>query len=106
MAPGEREHALLAVLFTDIVGSSELAAQMGDESWKRVLRRHHEIMRGVVGDNGGRIVDTAGDGVFAVFHRPAAAIRCAFEGINALRAIGIKIRAGSTSGKPSRPRDG
>jgi class 3 adenylate cyclase len=94
MAPGEREHALLAVLFTDIVGSSELAAQMGDESWRRVLRRHHEIMRGVVGDNGGRIVDTAGDGVFAVFHRPAAAIRCAFEGIHALRAIGLEIRAG------------
>lgn len=94
MAPGEREHALLAVLFTDIVGSSELAAQMGDESWKRLLRRHHELMRGVVGGNGGRIVDTAGDGVFAVFPRPAAAIRCAFEGINALRAIGVEIRAG------------
>ena len=94
MAPGEREHALLAVLFTDIVGSSELAAQMGDESWRRLLRRHHELMRGVVGDNGGRIVDTAGDGVFAVFPRPAAAIRCAFEGINALRVIGVEIRAG------------
>jgi class 3 adenylate cyclase/streptogramin lyase len=94
MAPGEREHALLAVLFTDIVGSTELAARMGDESWRRILRRHHEIMRGVVGDNGGRIVDTAGDGVFAVFPRPAAAIRCAFEGIDALRAIGVEIRAG------------
>ncbi|MGI8615321.1 MAG: adenylate/guanylate cyclase domain-containing protein [Actinomycetota bacterium] len=70
MAPSEREHALLAVLFTDIVGSTELAARMGDESWKRLLRRHHEIMRGVVGRNGGRIVDTAGDGVFAVFRRP------------------------------------
>lgn len=44
MAPREREHALLAVLFTDIVGSSDLAAQMGDESWKRLLRRHHKIM--------------------------------------------------------------
>ena len=94
MAPSEREHALLAVLFTDIVSSSELAAQMGDESWRRLLRRHHELMRGVVGDNGGRIVDTAGDGVFAVFPRPAAAIRCAFEGIDALRAIGLEIRAG------------
>jgi class 3 adenylate cyclase len=94
MAPGEREHALLSVLFTDIVGSTELAARMGDESWKRLLRRHHEIMRGVVGDNGGRIVDTAGDGVFAVFRRPAAAIRCASEGIHALRAIGVEIRAG------------
>jgi class 3 adenylate cyclase/streptogramin lyase len=94
MAPGELEHALLAVLFTDIVGSSELAAQMGDESWRRLLRRHHGLMRAVVRDNGGRIVDTAGDGVFAVFPRPAAAIRCAFAGIHALRAIGVEIRAG------------
>ena len=94
MPPREREHALLAVLFTDIVGSSDLAAQMGDESWRRLLRKHHEIMRAVVGDNGGRIVDTAGDGVFAVFPRPAAAIGCAFEAIDALRAIGVEIRAG------------
>lgn len=94
MAPGEREHALLAVLFTDIVGSSELAGQMGDGPWRRLLRRHHELMRRVVGDHGGRIVDTAGDGVFAVFPRPAAAIRCAFEGIDALREIGVEIRAG------------
>jgi class 3 adenylate cyclase len=94
MTPREREQALLAVLFTDIVGSTELAARMGDESWKRLLRRHHQILSGVVGDNGGRVVDTAGDGVFAVFRRPAAAIRCAFEGIDALRAIGVEIRAG------------
>ena len=94
MAPREREQALLAVLFTDIVGSSELAAQMGDESWRRLLRRHHGIMRAVVGDHGGRVVDTAGDGVFAVFPRAGAAIRCAFAGIEALRAIGLEIRAG------------
>ena len=94
MPPREREHALLAVLFTDIVGSSDLAAQMGDESWKRLLRRHHEIMRAAVDRAGGRIVDTAGDGVFAVFPRPAAAIGCAFEAIDALRAIGVEIRAG------------
>ena len=94
MAPDDREHEILAVLFTDIVSSTELAAAMGDEAWKRLLRRHHEIMRAVVGRNGGRIVDTAGDGVFAVFRRPAAAIRCAFDGIEALRAIGVEIRAG------------
>jgi class 3 adenylate cyclase len=94
MSPDDREHEILAVLFTDIVGSTELAARMGDESWKRLLRRHHEIMRAVVGRNGGRIVDTAGDGVFAVFRRPAAAIRCAFDGIQSLGAIGVEIRAG------------
>jgi class 3 adenylate cyclase len=94
MPTGEREHALLAVLFTDVVGSSQLAADMGDGPWRRLLRRHHAVMRGIVGDHGGRIVDTAGDGVFAVFPRPAAAIRCAFAAIDALREIGIEIRAG------------
>lgn len=94
MAPSEREHVLVAVLFTDIVGSSELAVQMGDESWKRLLRRHNDIVSHLVKEHGGRVVDTAGDGVFAVFHRPAAGIQCAFDAIQALRAIGVDIRAG------------
>ena len=94
MAPTEREHVLVAVLFTDIVGSTELAAHMGDESWKRLLRKHHEIVSHLVKERGGRVVDTAGDGVFAVFNRPAAGIQCAFDAIQALRAIGVDIRAG------------
>ena len=94
MAPTEREHVLVAVLFTDIVGSTELAAQMGDESWKRLLRKHHEVVSHLVKEHGGRVVDTAGDGVFAVFDRPAAGIQCAFDAIQALRAIGVDIRAG------------
>jgi class 3 adenylate cyclase len=94
VAPSEREHILVAVLFTDIVGSTELAAAMGDESWKRLLRRHHEIVSHLVKERGGRVVDTAGDGVFAVFERPAAGIQCAFDAIQALRRIGVDIRAG------------
>ena len=94
MAPTEREHILVAVLFTDIVGSSELAVQMGDESWKRLLGKHHEIVSHLVKEHGGRVVDTAGDGVFAVFDRPAAGIQCAFKAIQSLRAIGVEIRAG------------
>jgi class 3 adenylate cyclase len=94
MAPAEREHVLVAVLFTDIVGSTELAADMGDEAWKRLLREHHAIVRRLVKNGGGRVVDTAGDGVFAVFERPAAAVRCAFEAIRAVRQIGVEIRAG------------
>jgi class 3 adenylate cyclase len=94
VAPSEREHILVAVLFTDIVGSSELAVQMGDESWKRLLRRHHDIVGHLVKEHGGRVVDTAGDGVFAVFERPAAGIQCAFDAIQALRTIGVDIRAG------------
>jgi class 3 adenylate cyclase len=94
VAPTEREHVLVAVLFTDIVGSTELAAHMGDESWKRLLHKHHEIVSHLVKERGGRVVDTAGDGVFAVFDRPAAGIQCAFDAIQALRAIGVDIRAG------------
>jgi class 3 adenylate cyclase len=94
VAPTEREHILVAVLFTDIVGSTELAAHMGDESWERLLRKHHEIVSHLVKGHGGRVVDTAGDGVFAVFNRPAAGIQCAFDAIQALRAIGVDIRAG------------
>lgn len=94
MAPTEREHVLVAVLFTDIVGSTELAARMGDESWKRLLHKHHEIVGHLVKEHGGRVVDTAGDGVFAVFDRPAAGIQCAFDAIQALRTIGVDIRAG------------
>ena len=92
--PGEREHVLVAVLFTDIVGSTELAAEMGDEAWKRLLQEHHSIVRRLVKNGGGRVVDTAGDGVFAVFDRPAAAIRCAFHATRAVREIGIEVRAG------------
>ncbi len=94
MAPTEREHILVAVLFTDIVGSTELAGGMGDESWKRLLRKHHEIVGHLVKEHGGRVVDTAGDGVFAVFDRPASAIECAFEATQSLRQIGVDIRAG------------
>jgi class 3 adenylate cyclase len=72
MAPTEREHILVAVLFTDIVGSTELAGGMGDESCKRLLRKHHGIVSHLVKEHGGRVVDTAGDGVFAVFDRPAS----------------------------------
>jgi len=94
MAPGDREHVLVAVLFTDIVGSTELAARMGDEAWRRLLHEHHELVRRLVKTEGGRVVDTAGDGVFAVFERPAAAIRCAFRAIREVREIGVEIRAG------------
>jgi class 3 adenylate cyclase len=94
MAPSDREHVLVAVLFTDIVRSTDLAAEMGDEAWKGLLDQHHVIVRRLVKIGGGRIVDTAGDGVFAVFDRPAAAIRCGFDAIRAVREIGIEIRAG------------
>jgi len=94
MSRGARDHILTAAMFTDIIGSTDLAAEMGDVGWKRLLQAHHEIARRLVRRHDGRIVDTAGDGVFAIFERPAAAVSCAFEAVSALREIGIEIRAG------------
>ena len=94
MSSGGRDRILTAAMFTDIVGSTELAAEMGDVAWKRLLRAHHEAMRRLVRTHRGRIVDTAGDGVFAIFDQPTAAVSCAFAAVIALREIGIEIRAG------------
>ena len=94
MSPTDRGHIIAAILFTDIVGSTGLAAELGDETWKRLLHKHHGIVGRLVKSHDGRVIDTAGDGVLAIFHRPAAAIACAFDAIGALRAIGLDIRAG------------
>jgi YVTN family beta-propeller protein len=87
------------VLFTDIVGSTELAVELGDEHWKRVLATHHGVVRKGLKRYAGREIDTAGDGFFASFTRPADAIRCASDIIDQLRAVGIQIRAGVHMGE-------
>ena len=82
------------MLFTDIVGSTDLAVEMGDARWRELVARHHRIVRGALKRFGGREIDTAGDGFFATFDRPAQAIRCAAEVVEAVRELGIEIRAG------------
>ena len=89
-----RGSTLATVLFTDIVGSSEIAAELGDERWKVLLEAHHAIVRRALKRHGGRELDTAGDGFFAVFDRQAEAIRCAVEIVDEVRSIGIEVRAG------------
>jgi hypothetical protein len=84
----------VTVLFTDIVGSSEIAVQLGDERWKVLLEAHHQIVRRALKRHGGRELDTAGDGFFAVFDRQAEAIRCAVEIVDEVRSIGLEVRAG------------
>jgi hypothetical protein len=84
----------VAVLFTDIVGSSETASSLGDERWGRLLARHHATVRAALRRFNGREMDTAGDGFFAVFDRPGDAVRCAWALIEELRALGLEIRAG------------
>ncbi|MEO8476527.1 MAG: ABC transporter substrate-binding protein [Actinomycetota bacterium] len=85
---------LAAVLFTDIVNSSAMASSVGDARWKELIARHHGIVRRELKRFGGRELDTAGDGFFASFGEPAAAIRCACAASESVRELGIEIRAG------------
>src|SRR5262245_56623566 len=71
------DRVLATVLFTDIVGSTERAVELGDRAWRETLERHHTVVRAMLGRYRGREVDTAGDGFFATFDGPARAIRCA-----------------------------
>ena len=86
--------ALRAVLFTDVVGSTELARELGDERWSRLLAAQRRIVREELRSHRGREVDTAGDGFFAVFEGPADALRCAFAATCRVQELGIDIRAG------------
>jgi class 3 adenylate cyclase/streptogramin lyase len=88
-----------AVLFTDIVGSTTIAAEMGNTRWGELVARHHRLIRGLIHRSGGREIDTAGDGFFVAFERPADAIRCAVEATEAVRGLGIEIRAGVAFGE-------
>jgi class 3 adenylate cyclase/streptogramin lyase len=88
-----------AVLFTDIVGSTAIAAEMGNARWSELVSRHHRLIRREVRRFGGHEQDTAGDGFFVTFERPVDAIRCAVASAEAVRALGIEIRAGVSFGQ-------
>ena len=90
---------LLTVLFTDIVGSTERAAKLGDRRWRDLLERHHALVRRELARFQGREIDTAGDGFLATFDRPAQAIQCACAISDAVRALGLEIRAGAHLGE-------
>jgi peptide/nickel transport system substrate-binding protein len=85
---------LTTVLMTDIVGSTEHAAELGDSAWRQLVQVHHRLVRAALRRQGGREVDTAGDGFFATFDAPAAAVACALEIVDQVAALGIEIRAG------------
>ena len=90
---------LATVLFTDIVGSTERAAALGDQGWRNLLDRHHRVVRRILRKHGGHEVDTAGDGFFATFTAPVDAITCAIEMMDALDRLDIVIRAGIHTGE-------
>jgi class 3 adenylate cyclase/streptogramin lyase len=93
------DRVLATVLFTDIVGSTERAAEVGDRRWRELVARHHQVVRAMLKRFRGREIDTAGDGFFATFDRPARAIECALAIIEALRPLGLVIRAGVHAGE-------
>ena len=95
----EADRVLATVLFTDIVGSTAIAADLGDARWRELLREHHARVRRELARFRGRELDTAGDGFFATFDGPARAIRCACAVRDAVRELGIEIRAGLHAGE-------
>lgn len=93
------ERTLATVLFTDIVGSTDLLSSMGDKSWNRLLERHNELVRAEIERWRGREVSTAGDSFFAVFDGSARAVQAAHSMIEALSSLGIEIRIGLHTGE-------
>jgi len=95
----EPDRVLATVLFTDIVGSTERAAELGDRRWKGLLDGHHRVVRTELESARGKEIRLTGDGFLATFDGPARAIRCAEAIRDGVRALGLEIRAGLHTGE-------
>ena len=104
--PERDDRVLATVLVTDLVASTEKAAAVGDERWRALLDRHDALVREQVARFGGRTVRSTGDGVLAVFDGAARAVRCAAAVRDALRPLGLGVRAGVHSGEVELRGDG
>ena len=93
------DRVLATVLFTDIVGSTERAAALGDRKWRDVLGAYYAVVRRELKQFRGRELDTAGDGFFASFDGPARAVRCAQAISSGARLVGVDVRAGVHTGE-------
>jgi class 3 adenylate cyclase len=98
-ARAEPERLLTTVLFTDVVGSTERMADLGDERWGELVERHHDLVRRTLSRYRGVEVDTAGDGFFATFDGPARAIRCGRAIQAEVADLGMSARAGVHTGE-------
>jgi class 3 adenylate cyclase len=96
---GEPERVLATVLFIDMVGSTELAASIGDRAWRETLARYHALVRRELAKFRGAEIDVVGDGFLASFDGPARAIRCAVSVRDAVRGEGMDVRAGLHTGE-------
>jgi len=101
-AAHDTDNLLATVLFTDIVGSTERAAALGDDAWRAVLQEHDDLVRRQLHTHEGREVKTMGDGFLAMFDRPAKAVRCATRIASDAAELGISIRAGLHTGECER----
>jgi class 3 adenylate cyclase len=97
--PEIHDTVLATVLFTDIVGSTERAAELGDRAWRELLERHHTLVRRELTRFRGDEKDTAGDGFFATFDGPARGIRCAQTIVDQVGVLGLEVRAGVHTGE-------
>ncbi|MDQ2963473.1 MAG: adenylate/guanylate cyclase domain-containing protein [Pseudomonadota bacterium] len=97
--PPTADRVLATIMFTDIVGSTELAARVGDQAWKSLLEQHDALVRKELLRFRGREEKTTGDGFFATFDGPARAIRCASSIRDSVRQLGVEIRAGLHTGE-------
>jgi len=95
----DHDRVLATVLFTDIVGSTERAAALGDRQWRDLLERHHLLVRRELGHFGGREVKTVGDGFLATFDGPARAVRCACAIREGVQTLGVSMTAGIHTGE-------
>jgi class 3 adenylate cyclase len=93
------DRVLATVMFSDIVASTELAAEAGDRSWRATLDRHDAMVREELAAHGGREIKATGDGFLALFDAPARAIRCAVAIRERLRSVGLEVRIGLHSGE-------
>jgi len=93
------DRILATVMFSDIVSSTELAAEIGDRRWRELLDRHDELVRERLQDTGGREIKATGDGFLALFDAPARAIRCSVSIRDGLRGVGVDVRIGLHAGE-------
>ena len=101
-APVDVDRVLATVLFTDIVGSTERAAALGDRAWRELLDRHHAVVRREIARHRGQALNDSGDGFLATFDGPARAIRCATALRAAVRDLGLDVRVGVHTGECER----
>jgi class 3 adenylate cyclase len=95
----EPDRVLATVLFTDIVGSTQLAADLGDRRWTELLAEHHRLVRGELDRFRGKAVRVAGDGTLSTFDGPARAVQCACAIRDATQVLGLEVRAGLHTGE-------